>query len=92
MKNVFQGPKLLWWLLCLFCFVITAAWQRDDEIKQDSTSNYNGNRDTTRPGQRNYDKNEFTVKDIEDAMKRTGHRTAKMNIELKNINIEVSKI
>ena len=22
--------------------VITAAWQRDDEIKQDSTSNYNG--------------------------------------------------
>ena len=37
-----RAQKLLWWLLCLFCFVITAAWQRDDEIKQDSTSNYNG--------------------------------------------------
>lgn len=91
MKNVFQGPKTIVVAALLLILVITAAWQRDDEIKQNSTSKYEGNRDTTVPKQRYYDKNEFTMKDIDNAMKDLDKEIQKMNIELQNMKIEISK-
>lgn len=91
MKNVFQGPKTIVVAALFVLLIVTVAWQRDDEIKQDSTSKYYGNRDTTVPKQRNYDKNELTVKDIDNAMKELDIELQKMNVELKNMNIEISK-
>ncbi|QEC67421.1 hypothetical protein FRZ67_08970 [Panacibacter ginsenosidivorans] len=84
MRNVFKNPKGLI-LAGLSVIVITAAaWQTDDKDKKNDSTRRQSTGDTIVPKQRNNDKNEFRMKQLDEAMK-------ELDLHLKDLDIEISK-
>jgi len=84
MRNVFKYPKGLI-LAGLSVIVITAAaWQTDDKDKKNDSTRRQSTGDTVVPRQRDPDKDEFRMKELDKAMK-------ELDIQLKDLNVEISK-
>jgi len=84
MRNVFKYPKGLI-LAGLSVIVITAAaWQTDNKDKKNDSTRRQSAGDTVVPKQRNPDKDEFRMKELDEAMK-------ELDIQLKDLNVEISK-
>jgi len=91
MSNVFKYPKSLL-LAGLFIAVITAlAWQADDKDKKDTAARRQQTGDTTVPKQRNYDKDEFRMKELDEAMKRLDIEMKNLTLHIKGLDTEISK-
>lgn len=91
MRNVFKSTKGLI-LAGLSVIVITAiAWQTDDKDKKDDSTRRQDAGDTTVPKQRNYDKNEFRMKGLDEAMKQLDIELKNLDLNLKDLDIEISK-
>lgn len=90
MKNVFKSQKHIMVVALLSITVIAAAWQTDNKKKHDTTGKY-ATRDTTQPKQHNNDKDEFRMKDLDDAMKELDIEMQKLDLHLKELSIDISK-
>lgn len=91
MRNVFKSTKGLM-LAGLSVIVITAAaWQVDDKDKKDTSTYRQSTRDTTIPKQRNYDKNELRMKELDEAMKKLDIEMKNLDLHMKDLDIEISK-
>ncbi|CAN5782646.1 hypothetical protein BH10BAC2_BH10BAC2_35600 [soil metagenome] len=91
MRNVFKSTKGLI-LAGLSVIIITAvAWQTDDKDKKDDSTRRQNRGDTTVPKQRNYDKNEFRMKGLDEAMKQLDIEMKNLDLQMKDLNIEISK-
>jgi len=91
MKNVLKSNKHLVVAGLLGIIVIIAAsWQTDNKKSKDTTIN-NTTRDTTEPKQRDNDKDEFRMKELEDAMKQLDIQMQKLDLQLKDLDVNISK-
>lgn len=91
MSNVSKSTQGLI-LAGLFVVVITAvAWQTDDKDKKDDSTSRQYTGDTSVPKQRNYDKNEFRMKELDQAMKQLDIEMKKLDLHMKDLDIEISK-
>jgi hypothetical protein len=91
MKNVLKSNKHLVVAGLLGIIVIIAAsWQTDNKKSKDTAVN-NTARDTTEPKQRNNDKDEFRMNELEDAMKQLDIQMQKLDVQLKDIDVNISK-
>jgi len=91
MKNAFKSNKHLVVAGLLGLIVIIAAsWQTDNKKSKDNTIN-NTRRDTTEPKQRDNDKDEFRMKELEEAMKQLDLQMQKLDLHMKDIDLKISK-
>lgn len=89
MKNVFKSNKHLVVAGLLGVIVIIAvSWQTDKKRSEDTTINHS-RRDTTQPKQRDNDKDEFRMKELEDAMQQLGLQN--LDLQMKDIDLKISK-
>jgi TolA-binding protein len=91
MKNVLKSNKhLLVAALLGITVIIAASWQTADKKPKDNTTD-NAARDTTQPKQRNDDKDEFRMNELEDAMKQLDIQIQKLDLQMKDIDLKISK-
>jgi hypothetical protein len=91
MKNVLKSNKhLLVAGLLGITVIIAASWQTDNKKSKDITTN-NAARDTTEPKQRNDDKDEFRMNELEDAMKQLDIQMQKLDLQMNDMNVKISK-
>jgi len=91
MKNVFKSQKnIIMVAAVLGITVFVTAWQTDNKKKSDTTGKYTTG-DTTEPKQHHYDKDEFRMKDLDDAMKELDIEMRKLTSDLKDLSIDISK-
>src|SRR6476469_508666 len=91
MKNAFKSNKHLVVAGLLGLIVIIAAsWQTDNKKSKDNTIN-NTRRDTTEPKQRDNDKDEFRMKELQEAMKQLDLQMQKLDLHMKDIDLKISK-
>jgi hypothetical protein len=92
MKNVFQFKKQFM-VAALFVSAASAvAGQTNDTKKgKDSAPNQFIAGDTSQPQQRNNDKDEFRMNDLDRVMKQLDIQLKDLNIKMKDINLQLSK-
>lgn len=92
MNNALKSPKNIM-LGSLFILAVTAiAWQtKDSTNKKDNTTTAKQAGDTTRPGKRSNGKDEFRMKDLDNAMKDLDIQLKDLDVHLKNLDIDLSK-
>lgn len=91
MSNVFKRAKSLL-LVGLPVVIITAvAWQVDDKDKKDSSALKQQAGDTTVPKQHNYNKNEFRLKELDEAMRQLDIEMNNLDIRMNGLDTEISK-
>src|SRR5690348_6994215 len=91
MKNAFKSNKHLVVAGLLGVIVIIAAsWQTDNKRSKDTTIN-DTRRDTTEPKQRDNDKDEFRMKELEDAMQQLDLQMQKLDLNMKDLDLKISK-
>ena len=92
MSNVFKSSKgLMLAGLCIIIIITAAAWQTGDKDKGDSSANTQSKGDTTEPRKRNYDKDEFRMKDLDEAMQKLDEAMKDLDLHLKDIDVNISK-
>ena len=92
MNNALKSPKNIMLGALLILAVTAVAWQtKDSTNKKDNTATAKQAGDTTRPGKRSDDKNEFRMKDLDDAMKDLDIQMKDLDVHLKDLNIDLSK-
>jgi hypothetical protein len=91
MNNVFKHPKSILLAVLSVIVITAAAWQTDDKDKKSDSAYSQSARDTTVPKQRNYNKDEFRMKELDEAMKQLDIEMKNLDLHMKDLDIEISK-
>jgi len=92
MKNVLKSNKHLVVAGLLGLLVIIAvSWQTDNKKSKDTTTINDTRRDTTEPRQRDNDKDEFRMKELEEAMKQLDVQMQKLDLHMKDLDLKISQ-
>lgn len=92
MKNVFKNPKHVMVAGLLIIAVSAVAWQTNDDKKKKDTAAGNYTKgDTAQPKQRNNGKDEFRMKELDNALKQLDIELKHLDLHIKDMDIKISK-